>query len=184
MTLRPIHYFTVSIVTVASVACSTTPTESTKVSTEAKVVAQQEHASYLIQVSFPKGSSHLTTAAKDKLDETMQRARRDGTVKDIKVIAWADHEYPSASKKTLSEPQRKLADNRAKAIDDYLKPQTQANIDNYNMAERPNSLQKIASTSDSRIKKSLEDAGIPTTAHDLRTPENASKAMVMLVLKE
>jgi len=183
MNLRPIHYFTVSVFTVASVACSSAP-ESAKVPTEAKVVAQQEHASYVVQVAFSKGSSHLTAAAKDKLDETMQRARREGTVKDIKVIAWADHEYPSAQKKELSEPQRKLAANRAQAINDYLKPQTGASIDKYNMAERPNGLEKFASTSDARIKKALEEAGIPTTAHDLRVPENASKAMVMLVLKE
>jgi hypothetical protein len=138
----------------------------------------------VIQVSFDKGSSTLTPSAMDRIDETLQRARRDGTLDDIKVIAWADHEYPSSAKKELSKKQRELAERRATAIDDYISPQTQASVDKYNMAERANPLQKLASTSDARIKRSLEDAGIATTAHDLRYPENASKAMVMVILKE
>ena len=166
-------------------ACSTTKTAGTvPPSTEAKIVAQKEKASYVLQIVFDKGSSTLSTVAKDGLDEILQRARRDGTVEDVKVIAWADHEYPSATKKELSKPQRDLAERRAKSIDHYVKPQTDATIDNYNMAERPNALQKMVSTSDARIKKSLEDAGIPTTANDLRHPENAQKAMVLIVLKE
>jgi hypothetical protein len=179
------HIFTLSLF--ASLAACSSPqpkAEFAPPSPEAKIVAQKEKASYVIEVSFDKGAATLTPSAMDRIDETLQRARRDGTLDQVKVIAWADREYPSSAKKDLGKKQRELADRRAKAIGDYISPQTQASVEKYNMAARPNAMQKLVSSSDARIKRSLEDAGIATTAHDLRYPENASKAMVMVILKE
>ena len=179
------HFLVIGLALIAS-SCAEPgrKAETLPPSLEAKIVAQEQKASYVTEISFDKGSTTLTPSAKSKLDETMQRARNAGVIDEIKVIAWADREYPSKAKKTLTKGQQKLAAGRGKAIDSYLKQQTPATVDNYNMSERPNALAKLFSSSDARIKRSLAEAGIATTAHDLRSPENASKAMVMLILKE
>ncbi|MGZ3723187.1 MAG: hypothetical protein ACXVA9_09665 [Bdellovibrionales bacterium] len=185
--MKPTSTFFLSLFTaLAATACSTPPpkAESLPPSAEAKIVAQKEKASYVSQISFDKGSAKLTTSAMDKIDEMIQRARRDGAIDDVKVIAWADQEYPSSAKKTLNKRQLELAAKRAEAISSYIKQQSAASIHKYNMAERPNPIQELVASPDARIKRSLEDAGIATTAHNLRYPENASKAMVMLILKE
>lgn len=151
---------------------------------EVKAVAVENNASYVTEVSFKKGSADLTAMAKDKIDEAVSRARRAGTIDDIKVITWADARYPRKDMKALPKAQTSLADKRNRTLNDYLKQQTNASIDTYNMAERPNSLQNLFSTSDARIKRSLEDGGVTSGATDMRYPQNASKSMVMLILKE
>lgn len=146
--------------------------------------AEDAHASYVTEINFAKGSSTLTPAAKDRLDNVVSRARQSGTIDDIKVISWADQRYPGKDMKALSKPQRDLASRRNHTLNDYIKQQTTASVDTYNMAERPNSLEKLFSTSDARIKRSLEDSGVTSNATDMRFPRNASKALVMLILKK
>jgi len=154
-----------------SISCTSASqrAESLPPSTEAKIVAQEQKASYVTEISFATGSSKLSDSAKLKLDETLNRARQAGTIDDIKVIAWADHEYPSKAKKKLSKRQVALAGGRGEVITNYFKPLTPASIDNYNMADRPNALENLFSSPDARIKRSLESAGIATTAHNFET---------------
>ena len=133
-----------------------------EVSPEAKIVAQQNQASYVGQIGFRRGSSDLTQSARATLDHILDEARRTGTIQNVKVISWADAEYPSADIKSLSAPQRQLADRRNQKIDAYVKAlESDIQVDEYNMASRPNAVQRLLTTSDSRLKNSLEDAGIP-----------------------
>jgi hypothetical protein len=170
--------------TIAFSACSHSKKETAAVSDEVKAVAQQNDASYVAEVSFDKGSAKLSTAAKNRLDAIVRDARAAGKVDEVKVVTWADAEYPAEPTKRLSKTQRDLAEKRSGAIRDYLKAGGAAmDVDTYNMAERPNAMERLLSTSDARVKRSLENAGIATTAHDLRFPENASKSMVMVILE-
>ena len=98
-------------------------------------------------------------------------------------MTWADAEYPADVQKALPKPQRDLVSRRNKAMNDYIKTKTSnVNVDTYNMAERPNTLEKLFNTSDARIKKSLESAGMTNTATSLRSSANASKSTVMLIM--
>ncbi len=150
---------------------------------EAKVAGQGENASFIVQIKFSPHSAGLTTLAKDILDQSMSKARRSGTIDEVKVLAWADAEYPSKENKHLSKNEQNLAAKRNQAINNYLHQQTNASVKTYNMAERPNAMETLLSTSDARIKHTLEEAGMATTAYNLRSPENASKAVVMVILK-
>lgn len=167
-----------------TVSACATKTKTAAVSPEAKVVAQQNEASYVAEIGFEKGSAQLTPAAKTQLASILDRAKNAGKLDEVKVISWADAEYPSEAAKRLPKAQRDLADRRNTTIKNYLKNVASGvDVDEYNMAERPNSMERLLSTSDARIKRGLENAGIATTAHDLRFPENASKSMVMVILE-
>ena len=73
---------------------------------------------------------------------------------DVKVIAWSDSEYPAKKQKQLSKKDRELAERRASMLEDFLKQNLKsADVDTYNMAERPNTLENLFDTSDARLKR-------------------------------
>ncbi|MNL59860.1 hypothetical protein D3C87_1836220 [compost metagenome] len=75
--------------------------------------------------------------------------------------------------------------DRNKKVEDYIKKNTSADskVKTYSMAERPNTLQDIFGTSESKVKKSLETAGIPTTDTSVKIPSKASKSIVIVILE-
>ena len=152
---------------------------------EAKQVAAEQSAPYVTEISFAKGSSKLTSKAQEQIKELFLRSKGQREVSDANVITWADQEYPSENAKTLSKAQRNLADNRNKAIRDYLN-ELRASVDVHvhSMAERPTALKEFLKTADTRVKQSLETAGIPTTDQPKTGLPKASKSIVMLMLKE
>jgi hypothetical protein len=164
-------------------ACSTShKTEEAAVAPETKAVAQQNEVSYVADVKFAKGSAVLDDTAKAELDRVIAGAAAAGKIDEIKVLSWADAEYPADVQKALPKAQRDLASRRNRAMNDYIKAKTSGvDIDTYNMAERPNSLEKLFNTSDARIKQSLERAGMPDTA-TARVSANSSKSTVMLIM--
>ena len=154
-----------------------------KVGAEAREVAKKEGASFLAQIPFKKNSYDLSDTARGSLQTLITKSRAAGRVETIHLIVWADQEYPSRHLGQLNTTEIKLADRRAKAVFDYLRDhEVKANVEAYNMAERPNAIQSFLSTADARIKKSLESEGIATTAQDLSAPEYASKAVVLVLL--
>lgn len=154
-------------------------------SMEAKQVANEQEAAYVAEISFKKGSKELTSVSKQKLNHLLANAKTAGTVEEIKVISWADTEYPSVNTKKLSKKERDLAKGRNTEIQNYLKAENEKmKFTAYNMAERPNVFQDWLNTSDARIKKSLEVAGIPTTDTSVKIPAKASRSMVMAILKK
>ncbi len=155
------------------------------VSPLAKEVAAEENAPYVVEISFKKGSSQLTAAAKGKLSQLLKSVDNTSQVKAIKVVTWADQDYPSKQAKKLDDLQIKIAKNRNDEIRRYFHASDKSlTLDLHSMAERPGALKDMLGTSDSRIKKSLEVAGIPTTNLAQKMPSKASKSIVMLVLKE
>ncbi len=78
-----------------------------------------------------------------------------------------------------------LAEDRADNIKKYLKnSDSSLDIDTFNMAKRPNSISKLFKTEDSRIKKSIENAGLERERTDHVYPDKAGKSTVMVILKE
>ena len=155
----------------------------TPIGAEARVVAQEERASFVTEVSFVPKSFALTADTKQKLSRALLKASTSGRIEKIHLIVWADREYPSSKRQNLPLDQVRLADRRAKAINDYLKERSPGSItDAFNMAERPGALQSILATADARIKRTLESAGIRTTADDLDAREYATKALVLVLV--
>lgn len=139
---------------------------------------------FVTEISFDKGSTTLSDAGKKRLAALIARAQETGKIDEVKVVTWSDMEYPSPAAKKLSKAQRDLADRRNNAIEEYLESVSKdVDVDEYNMASRPNALERLLRTSDARIKRSLEVAGIPTTDSYVKVPAKASKSIVMLVME-
>lgn len=134
-------------------------------------------------VEFEKGSYALTSEGRATLQKVANVAKNEGRdVDEIKVLAWADREYPADGSKADSRDVN-LADDRASVIKTYLKDDLNADIDvdKHNMAKRPGSFSELVKTEDYKIKNNFENSGAaPTTANtdDLRT--KISKAIIVI----
>jgi hypothetical protein len=138
------------------------------------------------EVSFDKNSDKLTEAQKSEIRTMIQEATQKGKIDEVKVLAWSDKEYPSENGKQTKE-EVGLAKNRVAYIKSFLKEELKVkSVDTHNMAERPNSLEKMFNTSDAKVKNTAEVSGAaPTTGNtgifDLKA--QASKGVVMVFLK-
>lgn len=115
----------------------------------AAVPSEIEAASRLIganlvdQIDFNEGQSTLTEEAKAEIRELVRVAGTKGKITEIKVAAWADKDYETDRDKP-SKTDRTLSGDRAQAVKNYLKSNLAiANVNDYNMSERPNPLQKL-----------------------------------------
>lgn len=158
-----------------SSSSSTTPTNVN--------VAASQNASQVLEIAFDKDSAELTEAARQSLNNVINAAQSSGKIEDVKVIAWADADYPSVQQKKLDRHERDLADRRATAVRDYVKANSNAGkIDTFNMAQRPNGLQRLFNSKDARLKAALENAGIPNNDSVNQTRvSKASHALVMMI---
>ncbi len=146
--------------------------------------AQMNDARMITELSFAAGSSDLTGDARRQLGDFLHDAKALGTISGIKVASWADHEYPNGSRRTLDRSSRRLADERGQEIQNYIQDNSEGiKTELYNMAEKPDAMEKLFNTSDNvKLKYSLEKTGL---AHPDKTrmPPKASRALVMIVYR-
>lgn len=150
----------------------------------AKQIAAEEEASYVTEFTFTKGSANLSDEAKASLRNTIDSARKSGQVDEIKVITWGDAEYPSVHTDKLSRAEIDLVKKRNQAIKNFVESYNkELDVDLYSMAERPGPVQRLLGTSDVRVKRSLETAGVPNTDSSVKMPSKASKSIVMVIVE-
>ncbi len=153
-------------------------------SIEAKQVAAEQESPFVTEIQFKKGSTTLTKDSQKQLETLLKRAESAKALDSVKVVTWADQEYPSSQQKSLSKNEKDLVKKRNDSIKDFFKKKdSHLKVDEISMAERPNALTEMLGGDDARIKKSLEVAGIPTTGSD-KGRSRASKSIVMLILKD
>lgn len=146
--------------------------------------ADLNDASFVTEIVFNKNSSELSADGKSALRDILKAAQEKGKVEGVKILAWADREYPNKSKQlALSKDERKLADERALEIKGYVEDTTKGlSIATHNMAEKPYTLQNLFKDGDRRVKKSLEIAGLSTPAKS-GMPGKAGRALVMIIVQ-
>ena len=136
-------------------------------------------------LEFSKGKSELTNASKENLKNFLAKSHQtDRAINDIRILAWADTEYPANKKNNIPKSQVILASERAQGIRDYLEVdlKEENDIDAYNMARRPDLLSKMFRSDEYDVKNAFETTG--TTAS--RLPDGsvsytkASKAIVII----
>lgn len=162
-------------------------TSAARASADIRQVAYEQEAAYVAELKFKKGSDELSVADRRKINRMMREAEAAGKISEVKVISWADQEYPTAEQKKLADGQRKLAADRNKEIANFVKntPDGKAvGVAEYSMAQRPSVFQKIFKTDDARLKGSLEAAGIPDGEAKDKHVAKASRSVVMVFLKE
>ena len=153
--------------------------------------AANVQASNVTEIKFDKNSYTLSASARESLTNTIDEARKSGAIDGIKVVAWADQEYPTSQQKKLSKHDRELAEKRGDAIKKFIKTSlNEGGVKTYNMAKRPNSLSEMFNTSDTRVKTAMETAGIPQTnsdivngGKDMGVTGKASHAVIMVIMK-
>lgn len=144
----------------------------------------QNNGEYYAVLEFDKGSQRLTSESKRDLKEFVMSAQQEGkTIDDIKILAWADKEYP-AKETRLSDRDVKMANERTKAIEKYLKDdlRTDGNYATYNMAKRPNKVSEFFRGDDYKTKRIFEKAGAAPAGTQMTSFMNskASKALIMI----
>lgn len=134
---------------------------------------------------FSKGKAELTTESKAHLKELIMRAHKNyRPIEEIRILAWADTEYPNQRQEKIPKSQVILASERGQIIRDYLEEDLLENndIDAYNMAKRPDLLSKILRNDEFDVKNAFEFSGTTSS----RLPDGsvsytkASKAIVII----
>lgn len=138
------------------------------------------------EVKFSAGRVVLSEDEQRDIKNSVEEARKDGKIKEVKVIAWADREYP-AEGVTATTESIQLADHRADRIRSFLKEHCAVDsVTVYNMAKRPNSVQELLNTSQSTVKENLEKGGNAPSRSEtgfLGLKGKASSALVLVFLK-
>ena|GEM_PF-1058470 len=154
------------------------------VTSETEAAARKLGASSVGEVEFDLGKADLTDGAKEDLDELKSEAEQAGDIAEVRVIAWADKEYPPEQQKRYTKDDIKLADQRADKVRTYLREQLKLkSITTFNMAKRPNLFQEMLKTPTAVIKDTLEKSGAaPHSEKDTGLFAERSKSSTALVL--
>lgn len=152
---------------------------------ESKQIASQEESNLVTEITFPKEKSSLTKSARKELQRLNHEATAKGKIKEIKVITWADKEYPGKNTEKLSEQDQKLVKARNEELEKYLKDLgNDAKIEKISMAERPGEFDKIIQSDEAQVKKHVKESGVATTEHKGKLPGKASKSIVIYIMEE
>lgn len=135
--------------------------------TQTETAAANLGAKMSSQIGFEKGKTDLKADELAELRQVINRAKADGKIDEIKIIAWADRDYP-AEGTTAPNQQVKLAEERADKIKSYIKKELKvSDVEVYNMAKRPNALQELFNTQTAKVKDQMETSGAaPTKKED------------------
>lgn len=136
------------------------------VTTEKEKATMSLGAQHSTEVAFDEGKTDLKQDELNELKEIVNQAKSGGQkIEEIKIISWADREYPAEGSTAAPNQQIKLADDRAEKIRNYLKKELKvSDVEVYNMAKRPNALQELFNTQTAKVKDTLEKTGsAPTT---------------------
>lgn len=138
-------------------------------------------------ISFKDNTAKLTSASKAKLDLLIKDAKIDGKINQVQVAAWSDNPAPRTDEE-LSRRDRRLADSRAKAIDNYLSKRSGVDVKTFNMAERANWLARAFNTEEAELKKEIGQGGDAPLSNDelqiFKSNGRPSKAVVLVILKQ
>lgn len=156
----------------------------------AKGIAQDAlEGSHYTAVQFDQGKSKLSDANKKYLNELARKAARTGReISEIKILAWADREYPGKKNEKAKTREVILANERATVIREFLREDLRTNepIDVFNMAKKPGLLDQITKDEEYRVKQDVAQSGVSAT----RLPSGetsytkAGKVLVIIDYKE
>lgn len=145
---------------------------------------QKDNNAYYAVVEFDKGTQRLSDASKRDLREFVNTAKTDGReIDDIKILTWSDKEYPGKGA-ALSDRDIKIAKERSKSIENYLKDdlKTDGDYATYNMAKRPNKVSEFFKADDFKTKRIFERSGAAPAGTQMTSFMNskAGKALIMV----
>jgi hypothetical protein len=156
------------------------------VNAETEAAAKNLGAAKVTEISFGEGNQQMNDTLKQDVKKFIQEARGNGKVKEVRLVVWADREYPPEG--VAASPQDiHLAQGRADELESFLKKDLKVSkVTTYNMAQRPNTIQKWFGTKTAATKGNLEATGAaPKTSNEtgvLSQKAQASKAVLMVFM--
>lgn len=181
-----------ALLSITAVSCSSTKNTEKEMAkadpTPTTQAVAANNGAYYAVLQFDKGTQRLSEASKKDLREFVASAQREGRpIDEIKILAWADREYPATGVK-LTDRDVKIANERSKSIEKYLKDDlnTSGDYETYNMAKRPNKVSEFFKGDDYKTKRIFERAGAAPAGTDMQAFMNskASKALIMVDYKD
>lgn len=175
-----------TLISLTAVACSSHKNEVTAPTKTAQAVQEvaKNNGAYYAVLKFDKGTQRLSEASKKDLRDFVASAQREGRkIDEIKILAWADREYPATGVR-LTDRDVKIATERSKSIEKFLKNDlnTSGDYETYNMAKRPNKVSEFFNGDDYKTKRIFERSGAAPAGTDMQAFMNskASKALIMV----
>ena len=170
------------------VSCSSTQPKSVKSpSADPAIAAASERigGNFYSTLEFSQGSDKLTESSKIHLKEIHDKVKADQRkVKEIKILAWADQEYPEVVENDAPAKEIILANERAKNIKRYLSKElkTSEDINYFNMAKRPGTFSTLTKSDDFEVKRAFERSGATSVRLDDGSVSysKASKAIIVV----
>lgn len=150
-----------------------------KLDVTAKQLANEMGSELVSEVRFREGSSVIASADKKKLRELYRKARaQERQIEEVRVVTWADKEYPEDQKKHLPDWQRKLAAKRNDNLEKALKGMDDdLDVKKISMAEQSSGWKELTEPAAAEVKESMEDLEESKTGQ-------ASKSIVIFILKK
>jgi hypothetical protein len=159
------------------------PGERDPVTVEARFAGSEAGAQELAEFRFPKGSSRLGREARERIDNALKKAREEGKIAEVKIIAWSDNDSAPLEGDSLPKKDQDLAARRLEAVGRVLAPKVkEAKLRSYNMAASTGELDQLFGSSEYRLKESLRASGVATEVSE--GTSMAGKALVMLVTEK
>lgn len=169
---------------IIAAGCSS-PKSKKKSPEEIQAEAAASVGTHYTTVVFEKGKSSLNALNKEDIQKLAALAHKNPKpIEEIRILAWADKEYPNKVEERANTSEIILASERARTIKEYLEEELKEleDIDSYNMAKRPGLLSKLFKNEEYEVKSAVEKSG--TTGS--RLPDGsvsytkASKALIVI----
>jgi hypothetical protein len=122
--------------------------------------------SHYTALQFARGRSALTDANKKYLNALARKASQTGReIAEIKVLAWADKEYPAKKNERPKTRDVILANERANVIREFMKDDlhTHEPIDVFNMAKKPGLIDQFMKDEEFQVKQDVALSGVSAT---------------------
>ncbi len=144
--------------------------------------------SHYAALHFERGKSVLTVPNMKYLNELARRASRTGReIDEIKILAWADREYPVQGEKSKTRDVI-LANERANVIRRFMKESLSAPqpFDVFNMAKKPGTMDALLKDEEFQVKQDVADSGVSATKlpNGDTSYTKAGKVLVIIDYKE
>lgn len=166
-------------------ACTTPKSKKKSPQEMASEAARPVIGSFFTTLVFEKGQSALTSKNKSEIKKlTAEAEQKRIPIEEIRILAWADQEYPEHIGKKPETQEIILASERARNIREYLEKELpgEHDIDSYNMARRPGLLSKLLKNEEYQIKETIEKSGTTGTTLPDGSVSYSKASKVLIVI--
>jgi OmpA family len=179
--MNPRMFLSMAMATVSllfAVGCSSdAKKKSSEAAPKTAAVSREMPSEHYTSLSFDPGETRLSSMDQSNLEGLVAKVKESGReIDDIKILTWADREYKQKDQANNSEVI--LARQRAESIKNYLQNglQEDADIDYYNMAQKPAPLSRFFKASNEKIIRTFK----ANNDVNMMNPNHSSKALVII----